>query len=437
MSDQNDILQVIQLRGNKVIQGFNLTYQCQLSTLLGYGQNRAYVGVDNLGNKVAMKEHYNEEAMIKEIQILEQLNHPNIVQYIDSCNLFHSTNQYHSEWNGYICMELGIYDLCTYKQKNLPIGKELIDQILSALAYLQQQKIAHCDIKPQNILVMQTNPVVYKICDFASSKIEESELTERSEECKRQIGQVGSKRSKKQTKKKFFQIGTNQYMSPEMLNNNVQNYYLSDVFSLGLVFLNVFRDYRMNQTDRESLKAEIISQEIKDKINQNEDDISKLLDQMIQFNPNDRLDFIRLLEFWNRNKQKVKKQDYKSIPTRKPRAESNLLTIQQDQFERIQLFRLPQLSKIKCQRNQYSQNFQSFTPQKNNLTIEKQGISPTKQIKLQQISPSNKYFIKPPKSPVKSKNSSPTKSLIFNKFEQTQIREEKIKPFSIKTIQAI
>ncbi|CAK57428.1 unnamed protein product (macronuclear) [Paramecium tetraurelia] len=436
MYDQNNPLQVIQLSGNKVNQGQNMTYECQLSTLLGYGINRAYVGVDNFGNKVAIKEHHNEEAMKKEIQILEQLNHPNIVQYLDSCNLFHQTNQYHSEWNGYICMELGIYDLCTYKQKKFSIGKELVDQMLSALAYLQKQKIAHCDIKPQNILVMQTNPIVFKICDFASSKLEESELTERSEIQKAQKEQTRSKKQKKSYEKSFVQIGTNQYMSPEMINKNVQNYYLSDVFSLGLVFLYVFRDYSLNQVDRELLKEQKFSQEIQDKINENEDDIQRILNQMIQFDPQDRLDFVKLLDFWNQNKKKVKKQEYKLTPVRMNSTESRFLTIQQIQNQRAQVFRLPQLIIKRGQRNQYSQHYQSSTPQKDNLTIDRVGHSYSKPKKLQQLSPSNNYFIKPPKTPLKSKTSSPTKSMMSNKLQQTQHKEEK-NTFSIKLIQGI
>lgn len=63
-----------------------------------------------------------------------------------------------------------------FKQAGYFIDNSLIDQTLNALAYLQRKNIAHCDIKPANVLVMELNPTCYKICDVGSSKHQSSEL---------------------------------------------------------------------------------------------------------------------------------------------------------------------------------------------------------------------------------------------------------------------
>ncbi|CAD8112548.1 unnamed protein product [Paramecium sonneborni] len=412
MNDQNDYLKDIHanLKSIKCIQGSNIFYKYQIKELLGNGQNRVYLGQDLFGRQVAIKEHHDANAMKKEVQLLEQLNHPNIVQYLDSCILLHSNNQYHQEQNGYICMELGKFDLDTYKKKKYPIGKELIDQTLSALAYLQRNKIAHCDIKPANILVMQRDPIVYKICDVAQSKRQESE---------------------------FLQAGTYKYMSPEMLNNNAKNYYLSDVFSLGLLFLYVFRDFSISWMQRKNLTDIEFIEQLINKIDENDDEISRLLKQMIQLNPEDRLDFIKLEEYWHQQQQKEEKQEFNLTQTRQLRAQSNFFSIQEDQYYATgKFFRQPQNSKSKGSRKQLLQQFQSISPQKKSLLLQKQPNSTSKSRKFQQqVLPLDNYFQKLPKSPEKSKTSSPTKTIVIGKIQLPQLKEERTNSFKIRPFQ--
>ncbi|CAD8115685.1 unnamed protein product [Paramecium sonneborni] len=412
MNDQNDYLKDIHanLKSIKCIQGSNIFYKYQIKELLGNGQNRVYLGYDNFGRQVAIKEHHDTNAMRKEVQLLEQLNHPNIIQYLDSCILLHSNNQYHKEQNGYICMELGKLDLDTYKKKKYPIGKELIDQTLSALAYLQRNKIAHCDIKPANILVMQTEPIVYKICDVASSKSQGSE---------------------------FLQAGTYKYMSPEMLNNNAKNYILSDVFSLGLLFLYVFRDFSMPWIERKNLTDLEFIEQLRDKIDENDDDIQRLLNYMIQLNPLDRLDFIQLEEFWHQQKKKEEKQEFNYTQIRQFRAQSNFFSIQEDQYYATGKFiKQSQNSKLKSSRKQLLQPFQSISPQKKSLLLQKSSNTTLKSKKFQQqILPLDNYFQKLPKSPEKSKMTSPTKTIFMGKIQLPQLKEERTNSFKIRPIQ--
>ena len=109
----------------------------------------------------------------------------------------------------------------TVSKKNYYKEQELIHivkQLVSALAYLQVQKVAHRDIKPQNVLLYPNS--VYKVADFGEAK----EI----------------KISKQQNTLR----GTELYMSPVLYNglkwnkkDVLHNVYKSDVFSLGYCLL--------------------------------------------------------------------------------------------------------------------------------------------------------------------------------------------------------
>lgn len=94
---------------------------------------------------------------VSEIAILRRCNHPNIIEI------------FRAEVNKlslYIVMPLAIGDLkstqLNSKQKN-----EFPKQILRAVDYIHSRNIAHCDIKPENILLMDEDRVV--LCDFGLS----------------------------------------------------------------------------------------------------------------------------------------------------------------------------------------------------------------------------------------------------------------------------
>jgi mitogen-activated protein kinase kinase kinase len=109
-----------------------------------------------------------KEAMVaalqREINLLERLQHPNIVKYLGS--------NYHDEhFNIFLEYVPGgsvAAMLNNYGQLQEPLIRNFVRQILEGLAYLHAQDIIHRDIKGANVLVDNKGQV--KISDFGISK---------------------------------------------------------------------------------------------------------------------------------------------------------------------------------------------------------------------------------------------------------------------------
>ena len=98
---------------------------------------------------------------------------------------------------------------------------EILHQLAIGFSFLQENKIAHCDIKPDNILIFPEDTYKYKISDFGEAKhnIDNIEKTKPV-------------------------AGTELFMSPllyyavkekkDQIKNNIIK---SDVYSLGVCFL--------------------------------------------------------------------------------------------------------------------------------------------------------------------------------------------------------
>ena len=103
---------------------------------------------------------------LREITILRELQHPNIIELKDViCN----NNKL------YLLFEFAEYDLRKfleeYENKHLDEEtiKSFLYQILDALAYCHSKKIIHRDLKPQNILL--TKNLKIKIGDFGLARV--------------------------------------------------------------------------------------------------------------------------------------------------------------------------------------------------------------------------------------------------------------------------
>jgi len=162
---------------------------------------------------------------------------------------------------------------------------KIIKQLIDALCYLQQNNIAHRDIKPQNILIFDQK--TYKLADFGEAK--EVKLL-----AQKLHGTVK---------------GTELYMAPalfEFMNQEgmvEHNPYKSDVYSLGYCFLlaatlsfNIL--YELRKITNKKMIASVVSKHLETKYSAK---FVTLMCRMVEYNEKYRFDFIQLKDFFEKN----------------------------------------------------------------------------------------------------------------------------------------
>lgn len=125
----------------------------------------------NTGDIVALKRirlESDEEGVpsttIREIALLKELNHPNIVTLREVLN---------SDSKLTLVFEYCEYDLRKYidmkhRKLEIPIIKRFLFQLLAGIAFCHSRHILHRDLKPQNLFI--TNSLVLKIGDFGLAR---------------------------------------------------------------------------------------------------------------------------------------------------------------------------------------------------------------------------------------------------------------------------
>ena len=217
------------LQQHSIIPIFSDDDYCYYQSI-GEGSNaNVYLVKDNRTNKeYAIKkmvcQEFNDLVRIKKkLEIINELNHKNLmkVNKIQFKCLDFTTYAINAvmekaitDWNNEIKQRA--------KNKNYYTEKELVNiakQVISGLAFLQENNIAHRDIKPQNILIFPNN--VYKVADLG-------EMIENIKGFDNQLTIRGSER----------------FLSPALkdalMHNRSEvkhNAFKSDVFSLGYCFL--------------------------------------------------------------------------------------------------------------------------------------------------------------------------------------------------------
>ncbi|MCJ1306781.1 hypothetical protein MMC25_000424 [Agyrium rufum] len=131
------------------------------------------VACKELEKRKLVKENVLDLNVVHELQIMKSLKHPHIIDFID-----YEDKPKHV----YIIMEyVSGGDLLTYIN-NCGIMPErsaqlVASQMCSALEYLHSENVTHRDIKPDNILIYQNDPISVKLSDFGLSKVVKDEET--------------------------------------------------------------------------------------------------------------------------------------------------------------------------------------------------------------------------------------------------------------------
>ncbi|KAI9926438.1 hypothetical protein AWENTII_006996 [Aspergillus wentii] len=131
----------------------------------------------NQGKKVAVKiilkknVRGNERMVYDELEMLQALNHPNIVHFVD---WFESKDKF------YIVTQLAtggeLFDrICEYGKFTEKDASQTIRQVLDAVNYLHERNIVHRDLKPENLLYLTRDPhSPLVLADFGIAKMLET-----------------------------------------------------------------------------------------------------------------------------------------------------------------------------------------------------------------------------------------------------------------------
>ncbi|XP_058888440.1 cyclin-dependent kinase 2-like isoform X1 [Acipenser ruthenus] len=102
---------------------------------------------------------------IREISLLKELNHPNIVKLLDVV---------HTEKKLYLVFEYLDQDLKKYMDSSQPVGmplplvKSYLFQLLQGVSFCHSHRVIHRDLKPQNLLINLAGAI--KLADFGLAR---------------------------------------------------------------------------------------------------------------------------------------------------------------------------------------------------------------------------------------------------------------------------
>lgn len=195
--------------------------------------------------KICEKKHLIRERkthfVMREKEVFMKLDHPFFVRlaytFQDSERLYYVlTYARNGELLGYL-HKLSAFDV--------PCTRFYTAEIILALEYLHSLGIIHRDLKPENILLSEDMHI--KITDFGTSKV-------------LQLDDQGKPVPAEQKKKNSF-VGTAEYVSPEVLNNEPANFG-SDLWAFGCIIYQClsgsmpFKSGNEYQTFQKIVKAE-------------------------------------------------------------------------------------------------------------------------------------------------------------------------------------
>lgn len=167
----------------------------------------------------------------------------------------------------FIQMELCKCNLQEYLSKNkldIPMKLNICKQILEGVEYVHNNNYIHRDIKPSNIFLGNDNE--FKIGDFGLV----IEINDADED-----------------------VGTIGYTAPEVLNNSSYDN-RADLYSLGVVFLEIFYEINTNME-----KILLINDAKENKLEHEISELAIIVNGLIKYNPDNRFSIENCLEIIN------------------------------------------------------------------------------------------------------------------------------------------
>lgn len=116
-------------------------------------------------SKKDMKKRKAIKIINKEIELLQKINHPNIVKLKKVLEIENENEEEFIIMIEEYCSQGDLSDnIIGHRIRTEKEKKRIAQGIIEAIAYLHKRRIAHCDIKPSNILLDENN--IPKLCDF-------------------------------------------------------------------------------------------------------------------------------------------------------------------------------------------------------------------------------------------------------------------------------
>ncbi|XP_073406251.1 myosin light chain kinase family member 4 [Dendrobates tinctorius] len=219
----------------------NNFYMVEKTQVLGggrFGQVHRCVekstGLNLAAKIIKVKGHKEKEEVKNEIQVMNQLNHTNLIQLYDA---FESRNDI------ILVMEYvdggELFDRIIDENSNLSEVDTIlfIKQICEGIQYMHQMYIIHLDLKPENIMCVSRADYQIKIIDF------------------------GLARRYKPREKLKVHFGTPEFLAPEVVNYDFVSF-PTDMWSVGVIAYMLLSGLSpfLGENDNETLNNIIVSQ---------------------------------------------------------------------------------------------------------------------------------------------------------------------------------
>ena len=297
-------------------------------------------------------------------------------------------NQYETHKYAFIVMEraeMNLEQLIVQKKsqgKRFTEGQleKAIHFLVGAFLKLTEMNIAHCDIKPENILILNSNNLQMKLCDVGSCKVVSMQNAEEA-----------------------TILGTVPFLAPELINVHSKssskivsaNPFKSDVYSFGLVVLYMITYKKFLSQERvdidEGTYHEIINEWTKEakELGAGEISAGEVLKMALEFDEHKRQNFKELYLFFVGEMKKRRGQSEKEIIILEE-IQNKISLEKMGSSKNLENSSTPGLQKSRGLRKTIGKN--GFGIGLKERPRENMSPSPTSKRKKTSVSPSNSFF---------------------------------------------